>query len=38
MALGTILVGLKIVLLTIAEILRKRGMARVGVEDKSDFL
>lgn len=38
MALGTTLVGLSIVLLTIAEILRKRGMARVGVKDKGDFL
>ncbi len=38
MALGTILVALSILLLTIAEILRRRGMARVGVKDKGGFL
>lgn len=38
MALGTILVALSIILLTIAEILRRRGMARVGVKDKGGFL
>lgn len=38
MALGTILVALSIVLLTIAEILRRRGMARAGVKDKGGFL
>ena len=38
MALGTILVALSIVLLTLAEILRRRGMARAGVRDKGGFL
>lgn len=38
MALGTILVALSILLLTIAEILRRRGMARAGVTDKGGFL
>lgn len=38
MALGTILVGLSIILLTIAEILRRRGMARAGVKDSGGFL
>lgn len=38
MALGTILVALSILLLTIAEIFRRRGMARVGVKDKGGFL
>ena len=38
MALGTLLVGLSIILLTIAEILRRRGMARAGVKDKGGFL
>lgn len=38
MALGTILVALSIVLLTIAEILRRRGMSRAGVKDKGGFL
>ena len=38
MALGTILVALSILLLTIAEILRRRGMARAGVADKGGFL
>ena len=38
MALGTILVGLSVVLLTIAEILRRRGMARAGVKDSGGFL
>lgn len=38
MALGTILVALSILLLTIAEILRRRGMARAGVKDKGGFL
>ncbi|MEN8896441.1 MAG: ABC transporter permease [Yoonia sp.] len=38
MALGTILVALSIILLTIAEIFRRRGMARAGVKDKGGFL
>lgn len=38
MALGTLLVALSIILLTIAEILRRRGMARAGVSDKGGFL
>ena len=38
MALGTILVGLSVVLLTIAEILRRRGLARAGVKDSGGFL
>ena len=38
MALGTILVALSIVLLTIAELLRRRGLARAGVKDKGGFL
>ncbi|SFR39179.1 spermidine/putrescine transport system permease protein [Yoonia tamlensis] len=38
MALGTILVTLSIILLTIAELLRRRGMARAGVKDKGGFL
>lgn len=38
MALGTILVALSIILLTIAELLRRRGMARAGVADKGGFL
>jgi len=38
MALGTILVTLSIALLTCAEILRRRGMARAGVADKGGFL
>jgi len=38
MALGTILVALSILLLTIAEILRRRGLARAGVADKGGFL
>ncbi|PUB12734.1 ABC transporter permease [Yoonia sediminilitoris] len=38
MALGTLLVALSILLLTIAEILRRRGMSRAGVNDKGGFL
>lgn len=38
MALGTVLVALSILLLTIAEILRRRGMARAGVKDGGGFL
>ncbi|MEN9011514.1 MAG: ABC transporter permease [Yoonia sp.] len=38
MALGTILVALSIIVLTIAEIFRRRGMARAGVKDKGGFL
>ncbi len=38
MALGTILVGLSVVLLTIAEIFRRRGLKRAGVQDKGGFL
>jgi len=38
MALGTILVALSVILLTIAEIFRRRGLARVGAKDKGGFL
>jgi spermidine/putrescine transport system permease protein len=38
MALGTILVALSIALLTCAELLRRRGMARVGLKDKGGFI
>jgi spermidine/putrescine transport system permease protein len=38
MALGTILVALSVVLLTLAEFLRRRGMARAGVKDQGGFL
>lgn len=38
MALGTLLVALSIILLTFAEILRRRGLARAGVKDKGGFL
>ena len=38
MALGTILVAPSIALLTCAELLRRRGMARVGLKDKGGFI
>ena len=38
MALGTILVGLSILLLSIAEILRRRGIAKTGKTDTGGFL
>ena len=38
MALGTILVALSILLLTIAEIIRRRGLARAGLRDTGGFL
>jgi spermidine/putrescine transport system permease protein len=38
MALGTILVALSVVLLTIAEIARRRGIARAGGKDTGGFL
>lgn len=38
MALGTLLVGLSIILLTIAEILRRRGIAKTGGKDTGGFL
>ena len=38
MALGTILVGLSIILLTIAEIMRRRGIRRAGGKDTGGFL
>jgi len=38
MALGTILVALSVLLLTIAEIFRRRGLARAGVKDTGGFL
>lgn len=38
MALGTILVGLSITLLTIAEYFRRRGIARTGGKDTGGFL
>jgi spermidine/putrescine transport system permease protein len=38
LALGTILVGLSILLLTIAEYFRRRGIARTGGKDTGGFL
>jgi spermidine/putrescine transport system permease protein len=38
LALGTILVLLSIVLLTIAEYFRRRGIARTGAKDTGGFL
>lgn len=38
MALGTILVALSVALLVIAEIYRRRGMARAGIKDTGGFL
>ncbi|MEL6610344.1 MAG: ABC transporter permease [Pseudomonadota bacterium] len=38
MALGTILVVLSIVLLTIAELMRRRGLRRAGLKDTGGFL
>ena len=38
MALGTILVLLSVVLLTIAELMRRRGLKRAGLTDKGGFL
>ncbi|ARO14751.1 spermidine/putrescine transport system permease protein [Ketogulonicigenium robustum] len=38
MPLGTILVGLSILLLVIAEFFRRRGLARAGVKDRGGFL
>ena len=38
MALGTVLVGLSILLLTIAEYFRRRGVARTGQKDSGGFL
>lgn len=38
MALGTILVALSAILLTIAELLRRRGLARMGRADSGGFL
>lgn len=38
MALGTILVGMSILLLTIAEYFRRRGLARSGAKDTGGFL
>ncbi|MDR0807864.1 MAG: ABC transporter permease [Gemmobacter sp.] len=38
MSLGTVLVGLSIVLLTIAEYFRRRGIARAGGKDTGGFL
>lgn len=38
MALGTILVALSITLLVIAEIFRRRGMKRAGIQDTGGFL
>ena len=38
MALGTILVTLSILLLTLAEYFRRRGLARAGVKDTGGFL
>ena len=38
MALGTLLVALSIILLTCAEILRRRGIAKAGGTDKGGFL
>jgi spermidine/putrescine transport system permease protein len=38
MALGTILVALSVILLTIAEIFRRRGVRRAGGTDTGGFL
>lgn len=38
MALGTILVAASIVIITIAELIRRRGVARAGQEDSGGFL
>ena len=38
MALGTILIALSVVLLTLAELFRRRGIARAGAEDTGGFL
>ncbi len=38
MALGTILVALSVILLTVAEIFRRRGVARAGKKDAGGFL
>ncbi|MGR3627291.1 MAG: ABC transporter permease, partial [Limimaricola sp.] len=38
MALGTILVTLLVVLLVIAELFRRRGLARAGIKDTGGFL
>lgn len=38
MALGTLLVFASILLLTLAEIMRRRGVARAGLKDKGGFL
>ena len=38
MALGTLLVALSILLLSVAEMLRRRGLARAGLRDKGGFL
>lgn len=38
MALGTILVALSVILLTVAELFRRRGLARAGLKDTGGFL
>jgi spermidine/putrescine transport system permease protein len=38
MALGTVLVVMSIILLTIAEYFRRRGIARTGGKDSGGFL
>ena len=38
MALGTILVGVSITLLALAEFFRRRGLARTGAKDTGGFL
>jgi spermidine/putrescine transport system permease protein len=38
MAMGTILVALSIILLTIAELMRRRGLKRAGLKDTGGFL
>jgi spermidine/putrescine transport system permease protein len=38
MALGTVLVVLSVVLLTVAEYFRRRGIARAGGKDTGGFL
>ena len=38
LALGTILVALSIILLTIAEYFRRRGIAKTGAKDTGGFL
>jgi spermidine/putrescine transport system permease protein len=38
MALGTVLVGVSVALLTLAEFFRRRGIAKTGAKDTGGFL